>query len=498
MSGIKRYLSDNAYKAAEHSESPGESNPFVTLHKAITMRSDWNENDTTQYNYILNRTHYVDYIPTDYEAEEATFVNAGGYARGSIYGYASGHSLYPEGFTEALAEGMPFKFVIGDTTYEGIAHRSGSLFYAGNRHIADNVFPDTGESWCVSSGMFGMAKLDFYIDSSYIGTTQSIVPTTYSEVVHQLPTKFISSDLATKENVANKKTSLDENSDTYYPTQKAVKTALDAKADDIKVTAIQGLIPTQASPTNQLADRDFVNSSIATSTAIFRGTFNSVDDLPTSGVDNNDYAFVKIFDSIQTDEVLRYDRYKWSNEWSFEYSLNNSSFTAAQWNAINSNATAAIISDLLSHASNVSNPHAVTKSQVGLGNVDNTSDLDKPLSTAAIAGLTAKQNALGFTPENVANKKTTLADNSDTYYPTQKAVKTAVDAKATGAASSVANEVAVYDGVTGKVLKSGSGVSAVGGNLTATNDMASTTKTIANKVRMEYDPATDTLEFNFL
>ena len=36
---------------------------------------------------------------------------------------------------------------------------------------------------------------------------------------------------------------------------------------------------------------------------------------------------------------------------------------------------------------------------------------------------------LGFTPENVANKKTTLSDNSDTFYPSQKAVKTAVDAK---------------------------------------------------------------------
>ena len=32
--------------------------------------------------------------------------------------------------------------------------------------------------------------------------------------------------------------------------------------------------------------------------------------------------------------------------------------------------------------------------------------------------------------ENVANKKTDLTDNSDTYYPSQKAVKTAVDAKA--------------------------------------------------------------------
>lgn len=37
--------------------------------------------------------------------------------------------------------------------------------------------------------------------------------------------------------------------------------------------------------------------------------------------------------------------------------------------------------------------------------------------------------ALGFTPENVANKKTDLTDNSDIFYPSQKAVKTAVDAK---------------------------------------------------------------------
>ena len=34
------------------------------------------------------------------------------------------------------------------------------------------------------------------------------------------------------------------------------------------------------------------------------------------------------------------------------------------------------------HTSNKSNPHNVTKSQIGLGNVDNTSDLNKPISTA--------------------------------------------------------------------------------------------------------------------
>jgi len=45
------------------------------------------------------------------------------------------------------------------------------------------------------------------------------------------------------------------------------------------------------------------------------------------------------------------------------------------------------------------------------------------------SAITGKQDSLGFTPENIANKKTTLADNSDTYYPTQKAVKTANDLK---------------------------------------------------------------------
>ena len=45
-----------------------------------------------------------------------------------------------------------------------------------------------------------------------------------------------------------------------------------------------------------------------------------------------------------------------------------------------------------------------------------------------------KQNALGFTPENIANKSTdgTFASSSDLLYPSQKAVKTYVDNAATG------------------------------------------------------------------
>lgn len=46
-------------------------------------------------------------------------------------------------------------------------------------------------------------------------------------------------------------------------------------------------------------------------------------------------------------------------------------------------AAAAVQGNLDTHTGNKSNPHSVTKAQVGLGRVDNTSDADKPLSTAA-------------------------------------------------------------------------------------------------------------------
>lgn len=44
------------------------------------------------------------------------------------------------------------------------------------------------------------------------------------------------------------------------------------------------------------------------------------------------------------------------------------------------------------HAMDTANPHAVTKIQVGLGNVDNTSDANKPVSTAQQTALNAKAN----------------------------------------------------------------------------------------------------------
>ena len=110
-----------------------------------------------------------------------------------------------------------------------------------------------------------------------------------------------------------------------------------AQAD---ISDIQALIPNQASPSNQLADKDFVNSSIATNTATFRGTYTSLAQIeaipdPT----NNDYAYLETTDSVGNNQ---FDRYKYSSadsQWHYEYTLNNSSFTAEQWATINSGLT---------------------------------------------------------------------------------------------------------------------------------------------------------------
>ena len=66
------------------------------------------------------------------------------------------------------------------------------------------------------------------------------------------------------------------------------------------------------------------------------------------------------------------------------------------------------LSTLTSHISNISNPHSVTKSQVGLGNVDNTSDANKPISTATQTALNGKENTItaGTTAQYYRGDKT--------------------------------------------------------------------------------------------
>lgn len=114
-----------------------------------------------------------------------------------------------------------------------------------------------------------------------------------------------------------------------------------------EVGNIEDVIPETASSNNQLADKNFVNSSVATNTANFIGTYNTIEELEAvQDPSNNDYGFV-----ISTDAAGNtvYNRYKYNastSTWAFEYALNNSSFTADQWAAINSAITSSDVTKI--------------------------------------------------------------------------------------------------------------------------------------------------------
>lgn len=152
------------------------------------------------------------------------------------------------------------------------------------------------------------------------GITSVGVSTKYAREDHIHPTD------TSREAIANKTTVILGTSNDKYPTDEAV-----AK---------------------------FVNSSIATNTANYISNngnpFTSVEQLNayTGTVTNNDYAFVN---GIDSDGNTYYDRYKAtvkgsSVTWSLEYRLNNSSFTAAQWSAINSGITSALVDKIHDHS----------------------------------------------------------------------------------------------------------------------------------------------------
>lgn len=63
-------------------------------------------------------------------------------------------------------------------------------------------------------------------------------------------------------------------------------------------------------------------------------------------------------------------------------------------------ADSTVATNLSSHTTNKSNPHGVTKAQVGLGNVDNTSDANKPISSATQTALNNLQGQIDAKPSS--------------------------------------------------------------------------------------------------
>jgi hypothetical protein len=95
-------------------------------------------------------------------------------------------------------------------------------------------------------------------------------------------------------------------------------------------------------------------------------------------------------------------------------------------------AVSIVQNNLNNHVTNKNNPHNVTKAQVGLGNADNTKDMDKPVSTAQAAAIADHTNNKN-NPHNVTKFQIGLGnvDNTkDADKPVSTAQQTALDKKA--------------------------------------------------------------------
>lgn len=125
------------------------------------------------------------------------------------------------------------------------------------------------------------------------------------------------------------------------------------------VDGINAKIPAQASATNQLADKDFVNSSIENVAAYYitkdaagnpfatKAELNAATVYYSGGQvrvpTRNDYTVVLHDESKLIGEEAPTTRYLYFNGWNYQYIVNNSGLTADQWKAVNSGATAEII-----------------------------------------------------------------------------------------------------------------------------------------------------------
>lgn len=82
-----------------------------------------------------------------------------------------------------------------------------------------------------------------------------------------------------------------------------------------------------------------------------------------------------------------------------------------------------VIEAINNHSSDIDNPHSVTKDQIGLDQVDNTSDADKPISDATAAALAGKSD-VGHDHDSLYYTETEIDDKLDVI---QAEVDTKVD-----------------------------------------------------------------------
>ena len=218
-------------------------------------------------------------------------------------------------------------------TIENVDHLFSEIVINGEVHHSENYVPQQEEQ---------IISPQIPEESSSDPTTPIVTPTTeYGEDIHSVSINDVLHDFVDPETVQNLNQEVVARQNVDNQLQQGINGLTGDIADlGNDIDSINDKIPNQASSTNQLADKNFVNSSIATNTANFLGTYTSMAEIEAiQDPTNNDYVFLQTTDASGNN---LFDRYKYNadqDEWLFEYELNNSSFTAEQWATINSGLT---------------------------------------------------------------------------------------------------------------------------------------------------------------
>lgn len=211
--------------------------------------------------------------------------------------------------------------------------------------------------------------------------------------------------------------------DTTLPNQIAAETA----AREAAISGVQGELANDIA--QEVVDRNeaiatakaelttAINKEISDRKAADSANFKELEDGMTAAVDNLE-GRIQATDSKLYEEI---DNRKGEIN-RVEKLISDETATRAQ-------ADTDVNAKVDSHIANKSNPHGVTKAQVGLGNVNNTSDADKPVSTAQAtaiadakaAGTNAQANLNTHTqnksnPHNVTRDQLGMGTNSEIVF----------------------------------------------------------------------------------
>lgn len=185
-----------------------------------------------------------------------------------------------------------------------------------------------------------------------------------------------------------------------------VNTAMTELSDSVDL--INSKIPDGASPSNKLADKNFVNSSINNIAAFYItadaagnafetvAQLNSATTFYSGGVERtptrNDYCIVRTDENHNNATT----RYYYQNQWEFQYIVNETALTADQLAALNSGITSGKVTQISTNKTNIE------KEVADRQNADSTLQ----------SSITANTNSITSLQENKADK-TEIPTNAD-------------------------------------------------------------------------------------